>query len=369
MKHLEHINYLPFNGAEQAHTALDIFDDILMGQAHLSLKIDGSPAIVAGRFPDGRLFISTKSFFNKEPVIYTSEAEIDKLEDKDLARKVKAVWNHGGLQDNLKGSGYVLGDYLYDETTLKKIDKEYWCQPNLLQYRFTKLPGNNEKVGVVWHTYAGDLHWEDAEGFDHTPINLGILFRPMNSAENKSADEAIEVTRAVVAGCADLLDYVGNDKEISDLFKRFLNDRIRNNLPICDPIDLGEAFEPFSQTHFDKRLADLKTDEGKQKVSQKRMEAAGRLYGYGQGASELFKITILLNELKLRFMQHFIPHTKVKAYLLMNDPTSPKLSARWCGYEETAHEGAVVAGQGYKVKFVDQQVFSHYNFQKYNKAA
>jgi hypothetical protein len=53
--------------------------------------VDGKPSILFGN-NNNTFFISTKSGFNKNPIIYTSETEINSIVDKDLAYKLSCLF-------------------------------------------------------------------------------------------------------------------------------------------------------------------------------------------------------------------------------------------------------------------------------------
>ena len=84
--HLEHIEdeilNNGINGGRAAINFVQSLRDMLAGDAktavNVSTKWDGAPAIFAGIDPtDGQFFVAKKSVFNKNPILYKKESDID----------------------------------------------------------------------------------------------------------------------------------------------------------------------------------------------------------------------------------------------------------------------------------------------------
>ena len=84
--HLEHIeDEILNNGVEGGRAAINFIQslrDMLAGTSktsvNMSVKWDGAPAIFAGIDPsDGQFFGAKKSVFNKDPILYKKESDID----------------------------------------------------------------------------------------------------------------------------------------------------------------------------------------------------------------------------------------------------------------------------------------------------
>lgn len=181
LKHIHHAEDRPFlHGAEgYQHTVNALnqaHEHIKSGghSSHLTMKYDGSPAIVFGRNPEnGKFFVASKSAFNKSPKInYTHE---------DIAK------NHGhapGLMDKLHSAlthlkkvapkkGVYQGDLMFTDEDKKEKKGGVSFTPNTITY--TAKGDEAEKVkkaklGVIVHTqYHGkDLQSMSADPFpDH----------------------------------------------------------------------------------------------------------------------------------------------------------------------------------------------------------
>ena len=94
--HMTHIEdkvvYGGVNGARQAIMALRSLRDMLGGVkgGTVSVKWDGAPAVFAGTDPrDGKFFVAKKGIFNKNPIVYKTDADIDADTSGSLAKKLK----------------------------------------------------------------------------------------------------------------------------------------------------------------------------------------------------------------------------------------------------------------------------------------
>ena len=84
--HLEHLEDEIINqgidGGRGAINFLQGLRDMLKGNSNssvnMTVKWDGAPAIFCGKHPEtGQFFVAKKSLFNKTPLYYTSEQEIN----------------------------------------------------------------------------------------------------------------------------------------------------------------------------------------------------------------------------------------------------------------------------------------------------
>ena len=146
--HLEHPEDLILEGD------LKVFD-ALYGTANISLKIDGSPAIVYGTNPEnGKFFVGTKSVFNKvkNMVCYTVEDIFEKyneLTHKDLIEVLVTCLMYLPRVDNIIQADFIGfgGSNVY--------------RPNTLTYTFSEII--SQKIIIAPHTfYATDTTLLDA---------------------------------------------------------------------------------------------------------------------------------------------------------------------------------------------------------------
>lgn len=128
----------------------------------VSIKIDGSPSIITG-YMDGRFFVSTKSFFNKNPKInYTIEDIFQNHKKQELGDVLCGCLEH--LPKTIK-YGIHQGDFLFDEKSKiineKTLGRNYHTisfKPNIIEYYAEPLRPSyqkvkNAKIGIAFHTY------------------------------------------------------------------------------------------------------------------------------------------------------------------------------------------------------------------------
>ncbi|MFB5634983.1 MAG: DUF6267 family protein, partial [Candidatus Nitrosomaritimum aestuariumsis] len=145
----------------------------------VTLKWDGSPAVIAGIDPaTKKFFVGTKSVFSKgNPKLNFTDKDIDRNHggNGDLPNKLKSalkylpsIWNKGVFQ----------GDMMFDKSILKrqKIDGKdsITFKPNTILYSIPadtdlgkKIAGS--KFGIVFHTkYTGQSMEDMSASFNVT---------------------------------------------------------------------------------------------------------------------------------------------------------------------------------------------------------
>ena len=135
-KHIEHPEDLILTGD------LSVLD-LLRTEGHLSVKIDGAPAIVWGTNPaTGNFFVGTKSVFNKVKIkINESHDDINQNHKGAVADILHACLDWLPRQH---GNGIYQGDFIGFGGT-----DEY--TPNTITYQFDDIV--EEEIIVAPHTY------------------------------------------------------------------------------------------------------------------------------------------------------------------------------------------------------------------------
>jgi hypothetical protein len=198
LKHIHHAEDRPLlhghSGFEHAHGALmAAHEHMKVGakSSKVTMKYDGSPAIVFGHHPKtGKFFVASKSAFNKNPKINYTHEDIDKNHGHapGLAEKLHAALKHlpkvtpkhGVYQGDLMHSKTDLHEMALFEEMLVEAAKKVSFTPNTITYtahgeQAKKI--RKSKVGVVVHTkYHGDdihsmsaHHHVDHENFKEHP--------------------------------------------------------------------------------------------------------------------------------------------------------------------------------------------------------
>jgi hypothetical protein len=164
LKHIHHAEDRPLlhgsSGFEHTLNALNqAHEHIKSGgnSSHLTMKYDGSPAVVFGHHPEtGKFFVASKSAFNVNPKINYTHADIDKNHGHapGLAEKLHASLNH--LKKVAPKSGVYQGDLMHSHTDLvPHKNGSVSFTPNTITYT---AKGNDaekikrSKVGVIVHT-------------------------------------------------------------------------------------------------------------------------------------------------------------------------------------------------------------------------
>ena len=177
LKHIHHAEDRPLihghSGFEHAHAALlKAHEHMKSGHnsSNLTMKYDGSPAVVFGHHPKtGKFFVASKSAFNKNPKINHTHADIDKNHGHapGLAAKLHAALDH--LPKVTPKKGVYQGDLMHSKEDLHEITLHLYeakagekvsFTPNTITYTAhgdaaKKIKAS--KLGVVVHTkYHGD---------------------------------------------------------------------------------------------------------------------------------------------------------------------------------------------------------------------
>jgi hypothetical protein len=126
-----------------------------------------------------------------------------------------------------------------------------------------------------------------------------------------------------------------------------MNSLIRAGEKIDDAVTLQWKLQDWLELDFDKEVEKRSSQKGKDKVNDQRLKVMLKVKM--NEAVDMFKAYILLDALKLRFLNRVIPPAGIKAYV---------------GGKEIAHEGCVVRTSEGAVKLVNQQEFSYHNFKR-----
>jgi len=206
--------------------------DWFVTPGHLSLKMDGSPAIVWGINPTThQFFVGTKAVFNKVKIrIAHSHEEIDQYYSGNVADILHECLDYLPRTKNI-----IQGDFIGFGG-----DTEY--TPNTLTYKFVDVV--SQRIIIAPHTvYIAEYDLRDSRAFPLT-INLDsdddvkfvqpsayILF----DADTFDVDEVCAFAKQMSTACTFV-----SDKELPYL-KKQINDCIREQLPVeddafnCDP--------------------------------------------------------------------------------------------------------------------------------------
>ena len=271
-------------------------------QGNISVKIDGSPAIVWGTNPaTKKFFVGTKSVFNKKLIkINHSHKEIDKNHTGFVAKVLHACF------DNLPKSKKVYqGDFI-------GFGGDYIYRPNTITYRFDKIIKQN--IIIAPHTlYHVKQDLKDAIGvpIQKLPISrykTRVKFiRPL--AEIHNDNESIRSKCNFARQMATLCEFPTKSSVVNNI-KKQLNACIREGLEVTDLIQEGIAITN-------------KVDVN------------------------VIRLWKLIESIKLELFH----------YILVEDSIGCEIAGH-----DVDHEGYVLENKFGTFKIVDREVFSYHNF-------
>ena len=269
---------------------------------NISVKIDGSPAIVWGTNPaTKKFFVGTKSVFNKKLIkINHSHKEIDKNHTGFVAEVLHACF------DNLPKSKKVYqGDFI-------GFGGDYIYRPNTITYRFDKIIKQNIIIAphTLYHVKQ-DLRDAIAVPIHKLPISrykTRVKFvRPL--AEIHNDNESIRSKCNFARQMATLCEFPTKSSVVNKI-KKQLNACIREGLEVTDLIQEGIAITN-------------KVDVN------------------------VIRLWKLVESIKLELFH----------YILVEDSIGCEIAGH-----DVDHEGYVLENKFGTFKIVDREVFSYHNF-------
>ena len=269
---------------------------------NISVKIDGSPAIVWGTNPaTKKFFVGTKSVFNKKLIkINHSHKEIDKNHTGFVAEVLHACF------DNLPKTKKVYqGDFI-------GFGGDYIYRPNTITYRFDKIIKQNIIIAphTLYHVKQ-DLRDAIAVPIHKLPISrykTRVKFvRPL--AEIHNDNESIRSKCNFARQMATLCEFPTKSSVVNKI-KKQLNACIREGLEVTDLIQEGIAITN-------------KVDVN------------------------VIRLWKLVESIKLELFH----------YILVEDSIGCEIAGH-----DVDHEGYVLENKFGTFKIVDREVFSYHNF-------
>lgn len=327
---LTHINHLEELLFSDGKTGFDVIKTVLKSfknnsNLNIRVKIDGSPSVICGHDPKG-FFVSTKSFFNKEPKLnFTVDDIRANHESTDLQNKLFYCLKY--LPNVIPNNGlYYQGDLLFIDDDLKEVGNNYQFKQNILTYQLPKEKISDKKLGMCFHTqYENDVA-------DYIP-SLNVL---KNTSEvflydNTLKDTYVRLTVQNLAMIEHILNY-NLSKELlsilennSEKFISFFNNIIKSSEPeriLAAPEDLLDEFSKEVNIEENQRESYLK----------------------------IFKLHRII--------------VRIKNFIISKLNTKADNINVFYDNKDFVPEGFVVTGGFGIVKLVDRTIFSHLNFNK-----
>lgn len=311
LKHIHHAEDRPlFHGQEgftHAAGALKQAHEHMVAGEHstnLTMKYDGSPAIVFGHHPKtGQFFVASKSAFNKTPKINYTEKDVDANHGHapGLANKLKAALAH--LPKVAPKKGVYQADVMHTPEDHKASDGKVSFKPNTITYTASGEEAKKvkrSKIGIVVHTkYEGkDLHTMHAtpnasiDHFDdHPDVHLksaehdtsAVHYSKEDRAEfekNMSAAEKIHKSQGTKM-------YSGTQKHQGETghLSTYINQTVRSG-----ETPSAEGFKKHVQNVHQKMADKVKTEKSKSEKMAQAKEHTDHITKNAKHYDNLFKM-------------------------------------------------------------------------------
>lgn len=376
--HMEHLEDIVWKhgvmGARQSINFLQGLRDMLAGKSeqavNTTVKWDGAPAIIVGKDND-ELFVATKSYFNKTPVMYKTEQEINNADlNTDLADKLRAALKH---LSNINLGGRVLqGDFLFTKKDLEvtTIDDEEMVvfHPNTIAYTVPKDSKLGQKIlsseiGIVFHTVYSDSTNYD---FDISSINeipntwlIDANYQDVSGNATFTESETKQITKILSSAGTQfrrvnsrLLNRIALDPIAVKMILIHHNTFIREGKPIPNSMAFTKSLQLFLRQRALKEINALKTETGqiRKRGTLKLVLELSKIAPSQLG--NIIELQRLIIDAKHIIIKKLNKAAKVNTLLKTKD-----------GYRLTGEEGYVaIDRKGNAVKLIDRLEFSYANF-------
>ena len=380
--HLEHIeDEILNNGVEGGRAAIRFImslRDMLAGESkssvNMTVKWDGAPAIFVGIDPsDGQFFVAKKSVFNKNPILYKKQSDID------VSGYLGEVFKTALSEFSKLGiKGVLQGDLLYTKSNLESNIDDHWTfQPNTIVYAVPKDSDIGKqiaksKIGIVWHTtYSGDTLEDMTASFGDVQKLKTVSSVWHTDASYKDLSGTVKLTAAETVAVTKDLSEAGktfrriNSKKIQEWsslqetlptsaqWKTYQNSLIRGNEAKNSRKMIADYFR-FVHEAFLKITATKKTEKSKKQWTERKEEFFKELRRHTSNmvAVSDFMMNIVSAKNKILEKLNSIKQLGISTFIKTKN-----------GFKVTSPEGYVVADSSQRaVKLVDRLEFSYNNF-------
>ena len=389
--HLEHIEDEILNfgigGARGSINFLRSLRDMLAGNSrssiNMTVKWDGAPAIFAGIDPsDNKFFVAKKSVFNKTPLLYKSNSDINN--DSRLPQSLKSKFSIALREFSKLGITNVLqGDLMFTSSDLESdmIDgqRHTTFQPNTIVYAVpqgTPLDATikQAKIGVVWHTtYSGKSLPEMRASFGANISNLRKNRNVwMDDATYKDVSGRATFTQTETAAVTTVLSGVGRTfrtinayqlnsfmnfqagftgKMVGASVKTYINSLVRNQTQLKSSHASG--YKKWVSDKYDTEIAKLKTEKSQNALAEKKKSAIELCDEYKDLLASVFEFMAGIAKAKALIVKKLDTVKSIGTFIRTSN-----------GFKATTPEGYVAIDRvgGNAVKLVDRMEFSFNNF-------
>ena len=351
--------------------------DMLGGKhkGNVSVKWDGAPAIFCGQDPsDGVFFVAKKGVFNKNPIVYKSNADVDAdIAAGDLNDKMKAALKY---LPSLGIKGVIQGDFLFGPGDLKKKTiegKEYVVfHPNTIVYAVPVEQAKellSAKIGIVWHTTYKGSSFETmgaSYGVDVKKLKKSTAVWSQNALRDVSnatmSEKDTEEVNKYLSEAGKLFNQIAGstlraleqNQELAGMIETFNNSFVRSGTIITDSTKHADNLIKYIHAKFQKEMDKRSTEKGKTAQADKR-DALLAFFSPENKSSliKMFELQRVMVLAKLKLINKLNDLKKIDTFVKTSN-----------GYKVTGEEGYVAIDTlgGDAVKLVDRMEFSYNNF-------
>lgn len=253
---IEHPEDLIFtDGSAGAMHGLESIEDLAHSTDNISIKWDGSPALIFGRDEEGRFIMTDKSGWgaktyqgkptsSDELVAMMMKRGGDPVMRGEFAAKLKRIWPMFAASVPHNFRGYFWGDLLWFETPPIK-NGAFVFKPNTVTYEVDVDSDLGKKIakssaGMVIHQFFPDQFSpaQPVESISALSQNQGVLFMTPELDQKPKLDiDTTKITQAkhYLKSNAEAIDRFLNPNTLRDLkltdlpllLKKFINQRVR----------------------------------------------------------------------------------------------------------------------------------------------
>ena len=362
IEHLEDLVFRELPPSKGANRALQSLINMEKGgHTDVTVKWDGSPAVIFGRNDDGDFIFTDKSGFTAKG--YDGKAKsADDVETmlKNRPGYAKNPEGYSVLIDNMKSAytafekatpkdyrGFFKGDMLYFVKPLAE-GGDYVFKPNIVEYRVKQDSELGKKIGV---SSAGIvIHREVSADGTEGPLKNGDIFQgnevlvvpPVTVSDAPSIDDSsVKELKAIISKDAAAMDTLLDQntltqlklKKLSEVFYTYMNSKVDTGLD-----NLGGDFLDWVQAR------NQLSGAAKKKIAE-------YVANNQQGFNALWEVVAKIQQVKDDVIAQ-----------LDNQPGAPVRSSM------SSKDDSVEGGEGYvlahpegDIKLVPRKTFSKYN--------
>jgi len=376
--HLTHLEELILKGQKQGldvavrfiNELTNIFEGNTDSSIFTTVKFDGAPAVLAGYNPaNGKFFVSTK---NPDKASYNVEdIERNFGHAPGLVEKLKLALQY--LPSVIK-QNYYQGDFMFSRSDIKEIEHDgerlLVFKPNTITYAVEVNSPLGEKIknsqiGIVFHTkYTGSVGKETSKTpdvtvkeFNQTPEVFvdDARFKDVSGMVTltNQEEEFIKTNLNKIQKAGGVVNWLSLTSTTYANLNTFINTLIKQGRFVDDPDKNFDEFATWVSTDFDKQIAKLKTETGRQKKTESKNKNIEYLETNKMTIVNIFYITQLIADIKKVFIEKYNNAIKSRQFLAQPDGTLKVTQPE--GYVAVDHEGNMI-------KLVDRLEFSRANF-------